>query len=91
MSSVALLVYVFKNENNVLNAEKAFTSLALFNLLKQPLTMLPSTISSIIQVCFLKYFELKIRNRVKGLFKGACFYHTNQWLSIKWDNRLEQR
>jgi hypothetical protein len=49
VSSVSFLIYVFSSDNNVLDAQKAFSSLALFNLLKQPLTMLPMTISNMIQ------------------------------------------
>lgn len=52
VTAVAFLIYVFSDDTNVLSAEKAFTSLALFNLLKQPLTMLPVTISNMIQVYF---------------------------------------
>ncbi|XP_020670742.3 ATP-binding cassette sub-family C member 3 isoform X1 [Pogona vitticeps] len=42
-------VYVTVDENNVLDAEKAFVSLSLFNLLKFPLNMLPQVISNIAQ------------------------------------------
>ncbi|XP_068119210.1 ATP-binding cassette sub-family C member 3 isoform X2 [Hyperolius riggenbachi] len=42
-------VYVSVDEKNVLNAEKAFVSLSLFNLLKFPLNMLPQVISNIAQ------------------------------------------
>lgn len=43
-------VYVTVDENNVLDAEKAFVSLSLFNILRFPLNMLPQVISSIVQV-----------------------------------------
>lgn len=43
-------VYVLIDENNVLDAQKAFVSLALFNILRFPLNMLPMVISSIVQV-----------------------------------------
>lgn len=43
-------VYVLSDENNVLDAQKAFVSLALFNILRFPLNMLPMVISSIVQV-----------------------------------------
>lgn len=43
-------VYVTVNENNILDAEKAFVSLSLFNLLRFPLNMLPQVISNIAQV-----------------------------------------
>ncbi|XP_038064145.1 multidrug resistance-associated protein 1-like [Patiria miniata] len=45
---VALLsftVYVFVDEENVLDAEKVFVSISLFNILKFPFSMLPSMIS----------------------------------------------
>lgn len=43
-------VYVLVDEKNTLDAEKAFVSLSLFNILKFPLTMFPQVISSIAQV-----------------------------------------
>uniref|UniRef100_A0ABI7XKV1 Multidrug resistance-associated protein 1 n=1 Tax=Felis catus TaxID=9685 RepID=A0ABI7XKV1_FELCA len=42
-------VYVTVNENNILDAQKAFVSLALFNILRFPLNILPMVISSIVQ------------------------------------------
>ncbi|XP_069785764.1 ATP-binding cassette sub-family C member 3 isoform X2 [Narcine bancroftii] len=42
-------VYVYVDENNVLDAQKAFVSLSLFNILRFPLNMLPQVISSIVQ------------------------------------------
>ncbi|XP_047426931.1 multidrug resistance-associated protein 1 [Mugil cephalus] len=42
-------VYVLSNEHNVLDAQKAFVSLALFNILRFPLNMLPMVISSMVQ------------------------------------------
>ncbi|XP_062269788.1 ATP-binding cassette sub-family C member 3 isoform X2 [Platichthys flesus] len=42
-------VYVNVDENNILDAEKAFVSLALFNILRFPLNMLPQVISSMVQ------------------------------------------
>ncbi|XP_068007071.1 ATP-binding cassette sub-family C member 3 isoform X2 [Melanerpes formicivorus] len=43
-------VYVLVDEKNILDAEKAFVSLSLFNILKFPLTMLPQVISSLVQI-----------------------------------------
>uniref|UniRef100_A0AAX7UL15 Multidrug resistance-associated protein 1 n=1 Tax=Astatotilapia calliptera TaxID=8154 RepID=A0AAX7UL15_ASTCA len=43
-------VYVLIDERNVLDAQKAFVSLALFNILRFPLNMLPMVISSMVQV-----------------------------------------
>ncbi|XP_029783715.1 canalicular multispecific organic anion transporter 2 isoform X2 [Suricata suricatta] len=42
-------VFVSLDKNNVLDAEKAFVSVSLFNILKIPLNMLPQLISSLIQ------------------------------------------
>ncbi|KAM5130614.1 multidrug resistance-associated protein 1 isoform 1-T1 [Callospermophilus lateralis] len=42
-------VYVTVDQNNVLDAQKAFVSLALFNILRFPLNILPMVISSIVQ------------------------------------------
>ncbi|XP_068605615.1 multidrug resistance-associated protein 1 [Brachionichthys hirsutus] len=42
-------VYVMMDEENVLDAQKAFVSLALFNILRFPLSVLPMVISSIVQ------------------------------------------
>uniref|UniRef100_A0A3Q0SJL6 Multidrug resistance-associated protein 1 n=1 Tax=Amphilophus citrinellus TaxID=61819 RepID=A0A3Q0SJL6_AMPCI len=44
-------VYILIDEQNVLDAQKAFVSLALFNILRFPLNMLPMVISSMVQVC----------------------------------------
>lgn len=43
-------VYVSVDKNNVLDAEKAFVSVSLFNILKIPLNMLPQLISNLAQV-----------------------------------------
>ncbi|NWQ90902.1 MRP3 protein, partial [Burhinus bistriatus] len=42
-------VYVSVDDKNILDAEKAFVSLSLFNILKFPLSMLPQVISNIAQ------------------------------------------
>lgn len=43
-------VYVMVKDTNVLDAQKAFVSLALFNILRFPLNMLPMVISNIVEV-----------------------------------------
>lgn len=50
MALSTFAVYVTIDENNVLDAQKAFVSLALFNILRFPLNILPMVISSIVQV-----------------------------------------
>ncbi|XP_038678143.1 canalicular multispecific organic anion transporter 1 [Scyliorhinus canicula] len=42
-------VYLAVDPSNVLNAEKAFTSISLFNIMRFPLMMLPMLISSLVQ------------------------------------------
>ena len=49
VSLTSFAVYVLSSPENVLDAEKAFVSLSLFNILRFPLTMLPMIISAIIQ------------------------------------------
>lgn len=43
-------VYVLVDENNILDAEKAFTAISLFNVLRFPMAMLPLVLSSLVQV-----------------------------------------
>ena len=49
VSLVTFATYVLVDENNVLDAEKAFVSLSLFNILRFPLSMLPMMIAGIVQ------------------------------------------
>ncbi|KAJ8319362.1 hypothetical protein KUTeg_004453 [Tegillarca granosa] len=49
VSLVTFAVYVLSDPNNILDAEKAFVSLSLFNILRFPLSMLPQVISSLVQ------------------------------------------
>lgn len=50
MTLITLGVYVSVDPNNVLDAEKAFVSVSLFNILRNPLNSLPNLISGLIQV-----------------------------------------
>lgn len=43
-------VYVLVDENNILDAQKAFTAISLFNVLRFPMAMLPLVLSSLVQV-----------------------------------------
>ncbi|XP_052041364.1 ATP-binding cassette sub-family C member 2 [Apodemus sylvaticus] len=49
VSVITFSVYVLVDSNNILDAEKAFTSITLFNILRFPLSMFPMVISSILQ------------------------------------------
>lgn len=50
MTLIALGVYVSVDQNNVPDAEKAFVSVSLFNILKTPQNLLPQIISGLVQV-----------------------------------------
>ena len=50
VSVTTFAVYVLSSEDNILDAQKAFVSLSLFNILKFPLSMLPQLIASLVQV-----------------------------------------
>ena len=59
VSLVTFGTYVLVDEKNVLDSEKVFVSLTLFNILQFPLTMLPFMINELVQVnfsSFLKYY-----------------------------------
>ncbi|XP_039632406.1 multidrug resistance-associated protein 1 isoform X1 [Polypterus senegalus] len=72
-------VYVLVDEKNVLDAQKAFVSLALFNILRFPLNMLPMVISSIVQAsvsmkrlcAFLSHEELDEDNVDRKAITGS--------------------
>ncbi|XP_042683721.1 multidrug resistance-associated protein 1 isoform X3 [Centrocercus urophasianus] len=72
-------VYVKVDENNVLDAQKAFVSLALFNILRFPLNILPMVISSIVEASvslkrlrvFLSHEELDPDSIIRGPVTNA--------------------
>uniref|UniRef100_A0A669ERU9 Canalicular multispecific organic anion transporter 1 n=1 Tax=Oreochromis niloticus TaxID=8128 RepID=A0A669ERU9_ORENI len=54
VSLATFAVFVSVSKDNVLTAEKAFTSISLFNILRSPLAMLPMLIASIVQTAVSK-------------------------------------
>lgn len=50
VSLASFAVYVLVDENNILDAQKAFTAISLFNVLRFPMTTLPLVLSSLVQV-----------------------------------------
>ncbi|XP_077172136.1 multidrug resistance-associated protein 1-like isoform X2 [Paroedura picta] len=72
-------VYVKTTDENVLDAQKAFVSLALFNILRFPMNILPMVISSIVQASvslkrlrvFLSHEELDPDSITRGSVKDA--------------------
>lgn len=55
VSIVSFASFVLLDENNVLDATTAFVSLALFNILRFPMTVLSDIISAIINVSRIMY------------------------------------
>uniref|UniRef100_A0A3P8P9I6 ATP-binding cassette, sub-family C (CFTR/MRP), member 2 n=1 Tax=Astatotilapia calliptera TaxID=8154 RepID=A0A3P8P9I6_ASTCA len=53
VSLATFAIFVSVSNDNVLTAERAFTSISLFNILRAPLAMLPMLIASIVQVIFM--------------------------------------
>ncbi|XP_071604685.1 ATP-binding cassette sub-family C member 2 [Heliangelus exortis] len=49
VSLASFAVYVLVDENNILDAQKAFTAISLFNVLRFPMAMLPLVLSSVVQ------------------------------------------
>ena len=76
-------VYVSIDENNILDAEKAFVSLSLFNILRFPLNMLPQVISSMVQVgtVFLFSINCVYLSFLCVWFHFVCVYHAGQRLT----------
>ncbi|XP_031462657.1 multidrug resistance-associated protein 1 isoform X1 [Phasianus colchicus] len=72
-------VYVKINKNNILDAQTAFVSLALFNILRFPLNILPMVISSIVEASvslkrlrvFLSHEELDPDSIIRGPITNA--------------------
>jgi ATP-binding cassette subfamily C (CFTR/MRP) protein 1 len=50
---VTFATYVLSDPNNILDSEKAFVSLSLFNILRFPLSMLPMMIMNMVRNFFL--------------------------------------
>ncbi|TEA38280.1 hypothetical protein DBR06_SOUSAS110135 [Sousa chinensis] len=49
VSVITFSVYVLVDSSNILDAEKAFTSITLFNILRFPMSMLPMIVSTMLQ------------------------------------------
>uniref|UniRef100_A0A8C4VBS7 Multidrug resistance-associated protein 1 n=2 Tax=Falco tinnunculus TaxID=100819 RepID=A0A8C4VBS7_FALTI len=82
-------VYVTIDKNNILDAQKAFVSLALFNILRFPLNMLPVVISSIVEASvslkrlrvFLSHEELDPDSIIRGPVTEGCIVVKNATFS----------
>ena len=56
----SFVAYVFLSPDNVFTADKAFVAISLLNILRHPLTMLPHTITLVVQVCHALLYELEM-------------------------------
>ncbi|XP_020852474.1 ATP-binding cassette sub-family C member 2 isoform X1 [Phascolarctos cinereus] len=95
VSVATFTVYILVDENNVLDAQKAFTSITLFNLLRFPLAMLPMLITTLLQVSvsterlekYLTGDDLDISNIGQDVHPGkAVQFHE---ASFTWDRSIE--
>lgn len=74
VSAVSFGMFTLLNSSSVLTAQSTFVSLSLFNVLQQPMSMIPINISNLIQV---KCLILSIRNAFKvKLFKKPIFFNS---------------
>nr|CAD7258793.1 unnamed protein product [Timema shepardi] len=66
VSLVTFATYVLVDENNVLDPKTAFVSLALFNILRMPFTIMPGMIVAVIEVSLVTFatFVLSDKNNV---------------------------
>ena len=82
VSLTTFAVYVLSSPENVLDAEKAFVSLSLFNILRFPLSMLPMLIANMVQAKvslerlqkFLTASELDPTNVQVVTKMGECYH-----------------
>uniref|UniRef100_A0A670YYU0 Multidrug resistance-associated protein 1 n=1 Tax=Pseudonaja textilis TaxID=8673 RepID=A0A670YYU0_PSETE len=85
-------VYVSVSEKNILDAQKAFVSLALFNILRFPLNILPMVVSSMVQASvslkrlrvFLSHEELDPDSVVRGNLRNGDNSVSVKGASFSW-------
>ena len=96
VSLVTFATYILVDENNVLDSQKAFVSLSLFNILRFPLSMLPMMIAGLVQASVSvkrinKYMNLpELKNRKDNEEKGEIQEDTAVSIksaSFSWDNK----
>uniref|UniRef100_A0A8C8BA77 Canalicular multispecific organic anion transporter 1 n=1 Tax=Otus sunia TaxID=257818 RepID=A0A8C8BA77_9STRI len=75
VSLASFAVYVLVDENNILDAQKAFTAISLFNVLRFPMAMLPLVLSSLVQtnVSTARLELLPVGHRIAVRFSEATF------------------
>ncbi|TRY74646.1 hypothetical protein TCAL_01629 [Tigriopus californicus] len=101
VSLVTFATYVLVDEANVLTAERAFVSLALFNILRFPLSMLPMMITALIQASvsikrinnYMRATELEEKNVTKDTrpsSQGAKFAVKLNKASFTWNEEASE-
>ncbi len=89
---VTFATFVWVDENNVLDAQKAFVSLSLFNIMRLPLNLLPMMLVAVIQVilaliswCAAVQFSVKSRQVIHSVptsFQaGIGFKRINKYMN----------
>uniref|UniRef100_A0A803TXB3 ABC-type glutathione-S-conjugate transporter n=1 Tax=Anolis carolinensis TaxID=28377 RepID=A0A803TXB3_ANOCA len=80
VSVVTFAVFVMVDEDNVLDAQKAFTSISLFNVLRFPLAMLPMVLSSLVQVSRPFFVCQERLEKLSVFFLPGCAVTDYVWL-----------
>jgi hypothetical protein len=101
-AQVALLcfaTYVLSSPDNILDAQTAFVSMSLINLLNFPMTVLPASIMFLVQVSLNCWTDLVLIERslsvISGLWSATVwsmaqtwtwvgFTHSLTWLGLDW-------
>ncbi|KAG1678222.1 Multidrug resistance-associated protein 1 [Nymphon striatum] len=97
VSLASFATYVLVDKNNILDAKTAFVSLALFNLLRFPLNMLPNLISMLIQISvslkrlnkFMSGEELDTKAVSHNHNEGKSIQLSLRVVQFSWDNEDE--
>lgn len=76
--------YVLIDPSHVLDAERAFASLALFNILRFPMSMLPMLISNLVQV------SISTHTMHAGLWKIFCARYDLLCVLFNFDGLLKK-
>lgn len=91
VSLATFAVFVSVSSDNVLTAEKAFTSISLFNILRFPLAMLPMLIASIVQVKKPQYHTHAHISPRWNPIKAVLWHHRQQCLRRGWRSFWEDK
>ena len=100
VSLTTFAVYVLSSPYNILDAEKAFVSLSLFNILRFPMSMLPMLIATMVQVKLFCACQLLFVYRPVSMYSlhARARHHHRQsltlcrwWWTIWWTDWVQNR